>query len=288
MTIATENIKVRKVDFNVQDINKYYVDGNICGSHFINALHIVFPEGERFFIRSVKRYLKEIQEDKTLVAKVKRFIGQEGVHNKEHEKFWDILEKMDIDARGYAKFYNNAAYNFIEKNIIKFLGEKRGNMFALSMTTALEHFTALLADGLLRKSPFYDLPKDVEMLLKWHAAEELEHKAVCFDVYEKVGGDYPTRVAGMVMATGMLWFFIGAGQIYFIATDKDAKLTKMPADFLEFCVTLGTSESIKSVVKMYFDYYKKDFHPDEHDNYALAENFFKEHQSYFEKMGVQA
>jgi predicted metal-dependent hydrolase len=288
MTAGTANIKVRKVNFNVQDINKYYVNGNIFGSHFINSMHIVFPEGEKFFIRSVRRYMDEVKDDPELIDRIKKFIGQEGVHNKEHEKFWDILENMGVPAYKYANFYSKTAYQYFEKGLFGLLGQKRGNVFALSVTTALEHFTALLGEGLLQKSPFYDLPEDVSMLLKWHAAEELEHKSVCYDVYEKVSGDYATRVAGMVTASGLLWLYIIGGQMYFVATDKDKKWTTLPIDFVKFISAVGGSKSIRSVAKMYFDYYKRDFHPDQHDNYGLASKFFEDNKAYFQKMGVEA
>lgn len=283
MTASTPNIKVRKVNFNVQNINKYYVDGNVFGSHFINTMHIVFPEGEKFFIRSVRRYMDEVKDDPALVDRIKKFIGQEGVHNKEHEKFWDILEGMGVPAYKYADFYSKTAYQYFEQGVFKLLGQKRGGEFALSVTTALEHFTALLGEGLLQKSPFYDLPEDVSMLLKWHAAEELEHKSVCYDVYEKVSGDYPTRVAGMLTATGILWFYLIGGQIYFVATDKDKKWIDMPLDFAKFMLAVGASKSIRSVFKMYLDYYKPDFHPDHHDNYGLANKFFEDNKAYFQK-----
>lgn len=287
MTTGTANIKVRKVDFDVQDIKKYYVDGNMFGTHFLNAMHIVFPEGEKFFIRSVRHYMNEVKDDPELIDRIKKFIGQEGVHNVEHEKFWGILENLGIPAYKFADFYDKTAYKYFEQGFYKLLGKKQGHKFALSVTTALEHFTALLGDGLLRKNPFFDLPKEVEMLLKWHAAEELEHKSVCYDVYEKIGGDYNTRIAGMVVATGLLWIYLGAGTVYFVATDKDKKVQDLPMDFIGFIQTLYKSESMRSVVRMYLDYYKKDFHPDDHDNYGLASDFFKENEAYFKKMGVE-
>ena len=288
MTTGTANIKVRKVNFDVKDINKHYVDNSIFGTHFVNAMHVVFPEGEKFFIRSVRHFMKDVKDDAELTDRIKKFIGQEGVHNVEHEKFWGILENMGIPAYKFANFYNKSAYRFVEGNIFRFLGKKKGHEMTLSITTALEHFTALLGEGLLVRNPFFDLPKDVEMLLKWHAAEELEHKSVCYDVFQKVSGDYNTRIAGMLIASGILWFYLGAGQLYFVAVDKNKNWIDLPKDLAQFLYTLSKSESMRSVAKKYFDYYKKDFHPDDHENYHLATEFFEKNKAYFEKMGVEA
>jgi len=290
MTTAASalDIKVRKVDFGIEDVPRHYAEDNIFATHYINSMHIVFPEGEKFFIRSARRFMDQIKDDPELLDRVKKFIGQEGVHHKEHQKFWDILERMDLNPRRFARFYNYTAYNFLEKGFMRLLGKKRGDLMALSVTTALEHFTALLGDGGLRHTPFKNLPDEVQMLMQWHAAEELEHKSVCFDLYQKVGGDYKTRVAGMIFASIFLWLYLMSGQLYFVATDDQKEWSKIPGQYLRFMIGWFNNEGIKNVRSMYRDYYKRNFHPDDHDNYHLARDFFEENKAYFEKMGVEA
>ena len=48
-----------------------------------NALSVLFPEGERFFVDSVRRFRGRI-EDPALLAEITAFIGQEAMHSKEH------------------------------------------------------------------------------------------------------------------------------------------------------------------------------------------------------------
>ena len=184
-----------------------------------------------------------------LLDRVKKFIGQEGIHHKEHEKFWDILEDMNLKPQRFARFYNYTAYNFPEKGLFRLLGNKRGAHLALSLTSALEHFTALLGDGGLRHDPFSGLTKEVRLLLHWHAAEELEHKSVCFDLYNKVGGDYPTRVAGMVLASIFLWLYIGAGQMYFVAMDDQKDWSKLPEQYYTFLKSWLSNEGMTNIRK---------------------------------------
>lgn len=104
----------------------------------------------------------------------------------------------------------------------------------LSLTTALEHYTAIMANALFHE-PFANTdniePRMLE-LLHWHASEEIEHKAVCFDVLKEVDGNYYVRVSGMVLASIMLWSYIGMGQIYFIAKTKIKALLKCPLKYI--------------------------------------------------------
>ena len=93
MTVQASNIqakskmKVRNVKFDFEGINdKHYINKNMFATHFSNALHILFPEGEKFFIRSVKNFMKEIK-DPLLKKEMRDFMGQEGVHHREHERF---------------------------------------------------------------------------------------------------------------------------------------------------------------------------------------------------------
>lgn len=286
-TEAIPNIKVRKVNFNFDEVPRHYARNNIFFTHLINSMHIVFPEGEKFFIRSARAYMDQIKDDPELLDRVKKFIGQEGVHFKEHEKFWDVLEAMNLKPRRFARFYSYTAYNFLEKGVRKLVGGK-GNMLALSVTAALEHFTALLGDGGLRANPFRDLPDELETMLKWHAAEELEHKAVCYDLYVKVGGTQDMKVAGMVIATLFLWVYLFMGQMYFVAVDDKKNWKTMPKDYLDFLTGWMSNQGMRNIYSMYLDYYKKDFHPDDHDNYDLAREFFEANRDYFSKMGVEA
>jgi len=146
-TKQVPNIKVRRVDFDFTDVkSRHYAGGNIFLTHYINSMHIVFPEGEKFFIRSARAFMDQIKDDPELLDRVKKFIGQEGVHHKEHEKFWDILDMMNLKPRRFAKFYSYTAYNFMERGM-RLLAGKKESLLALSVTTALEHFTALLGDG---------------------------------------------------------------------------------------------------------------------------------------------
>ncbi len=82
----------------------------------------------------------------------------------------------------------------------------------LATTIALEHFTAIVAHQLLTNPKATEgMHPNVKPLWLWHAVEETEHKAVCFDVYQQVGGGYLNRALNM--ARVMLGFLLGISAI---------------------------------------------------------------------------
>ena len=89
-------MKIRKTKFNFDNTPNHYLRGNLFSTHFVNSLHIIFPVGEHFFIKSVKPFMANIKEEQ-LKKDVSNFIGQEATHAFQHEKFWKILQNQGFD-----------------------------------------------------------------------------------------------------------------------------------------------------------------------------------------------
>ena len=283
MTANASTLKVRNVHFNFDQVEKHWILGSSIATHFINSMHVVFPEGEKFFVRSVRRFAKELKNE-SLKKEVNSFCGQEGVHAREHQRFWEVMEAQGLKPEGFANFLKTTAFSgqYSIENIYTVLLNKiqprLGDKMALSVTTALEHYTAILANAL-----FYEpmatnkniAPQMLEML-HWHACEEMEHKAVCFEVLKEVDDNYWLRVSGMGLATLMLWSYLGVGQIYFIAQDKDKSIIKMPFETYLLFKTIIFGEMGKNLSRHLLSYFKRDFHPDDIDDRHLIEAFFKD------------
>jgi predicted metal-dependent hydrolase len=108
-----EEIKVRRVNFSFNKSNpRFYYKNNPFSTHFINALHIVFPTGERFFVNSVLKHQKKITDEK-LKKQVRNFCGQEGVHSSMHERFWNILKENGYVIKGYENHILIIHYNIL-------------------------------------------------------------------------------------------------------------------------------------------------------------------------------
>ena len=93
------------------------------------------------------------------------------------------------------------------QRISRWIEERVPAKLNLAGTAAAEHFTAILAEGAFANGILDLLDPRMQELLAWHAAEEIEHKAVAYDVLQQVDPRYSLRVAGLAYATAMLGAF---------------------------------------------------------------------------------
>lgn len=73
-------------DFSSAEISRYYLDNNPLSSAILTALSPAIPDGERFFVDSV-RHFRHLITDPELNAQISGFIGQEAFHAREHDAF---------------------------------------------------------------------------------------------------------------------------------------------------------------------------------------------------------
>lgn len=257
-------IPVRRMDFDFgSDLPKYWYRGNPWITHYLNALSAVFPDGERFFIDSVRNVQGQVT-DPVLLAQVRAFIGQEANHGKEHEAFNQLLEeKHGVPMASTARF---------TKNWLLGTARRLPKIRQLAITIALEHFTAILANQLLEQ------PETVEVLdaaegrmLLWHAVEETEHKAVAYDVYQQVYGKgvlaYLVRILTMIVTTFMFFLFVTSFQQRFLWRDGETFNLRAFFGFLKF-IFVKPGPLVK-MLPDYLDYFRLSFHPWQHDNRVL-------------------
>ena len=264
------DIKVRKMNFKPGDVPIHWFGKSSLFTHLANSLCLVFPEGERFFIRSVKRFSESLNDPK-LKEEVKAFIAQEVQHGKAHEEFFSIYEKQGLEHESLLNKVNHFLYKKLEPSFYVW-GENFADKFALSVTAAMEHYTASLADNVL-KHPFLFEYMDPQMkkLLSWHAIEEIEHKHVAYDVLQLVDSGYLLRFAGMALASSILFGVVVAGTFHFMRLDKFVTIDKLAKDLLLMITNPGGF--IQTVVRAFFDYLSPEFHPKQIDNYKEAKQF---------------
>jgi predicted metal-dependent hydrolase len=260
--------RVRKMDFPFADseIPRFWMYGNPVLTHLANGINLLFPLGEQFFIRSVKYYLDDI-EDPALKARVKGFFGQEGRHGHEHERFNEVLRTQGVDVDRFLRVYRRIAYETIEHRVPPIL--------RLSTTVALEHFTASLAVNALANGFLDGAHPTMAALLRWHAAEEIEHKSVAFDVLKAVDPRYSVRMIGLAIATSQLlgWWAIAAAMLIAQedAPPEEKERWKHEAKRLQMAnVVEGRYQVFKRAI---LEYVRPDFHPDQNDDYHLARDY---------------
>ncbi len=195
-----ERIEPRAPRLGLEGVPRHWFANSRAATQLANGVNLLFPAGERFFIRSVRHYLDRVSPE--LAAQVKGFFGQEGRHAQAHERLFDTLRAQGFDVDTLLERYEALAYGVIEKKV--------PHKLSLAVTVALEHFTALLAEDALTTDELANAHPEVRRLLEWHAVEELEHKAVAFDVLEEIDPGYALRILGMIVATltlGGFWMW---------------------------------------------------------------------------------
>ncbi|MFT3923337.1 MAG: metal-dependent hydrolase [Myxococcales bacterium] len=240
------------------DTPRYWMGANAWETHLLNALSLTFPPGERFFMRSV-RALRERAKDPDLLEQIKGFLAQESLHSREHSVLNTWLGKLGLPAEVIDKR--------VEARIAERSG-KRSELDNLAVTCALEHFTAMLAKLLLTdptlRARFHP---NMLPLWYWHAIEELDHKAVAFDVYLAADGDYRRRVLAMVAMTIGLITSTMVIQYHLMRADKQPiRLGTWLRGALRY---LGPKGHVTAVIPDYLRYYRRDFHPWQEDDRAL-------------------
>ena len=179
---STHDLKVRNVHFNFDKVQKHWILGSSIATHFVNSMHIVFPEGEKFFVRSVRKFSKDLK-DEHLKKEVISFCGQEGVHAREHQRFWEVMEEQNLQPQWFANFLKTTAFagkysvENVSATILNKIQPRLGDKMSLSITTALEHYTAIMANALFHEpiATNKNIAPQMLELLHWHASEEIEH-----------------------------------------------------------------------------------------------------------------
>lgn len=273
-------MEIRKTKFRYDSTPNHYIRDNIFSTHFVNSLHIIFPIGEKFFIKSAKPFLPKIK-DEQLKKDVRNFIGQEATHAFQHERFWMVLKKQGFNIDKYAKFIDYLSNEIIVSSYFKVLGNERAEKFSLAITAALEHYTAMLAEVVFEQEDNWEqLPDDIKNLIKWHAAEEIEHKSVAYDLLNSIDNSFALRSFSMLLATHLLFGYSFLGTAYFFWQDSQKDYKKIPNDFFDFLKTIGRP-SFRKFVSQWALFFKKDFHPSQINNAHFAKNYFEKNSQFF-------
>lgn len=232
-----------------ETIPKHWFADSVLASQMVNGVNLLFPAGERFFVRSVHYYLDKL-DDPELKKEVRGFFNQEGRHAKAHEDFFERMEAQGYDIREFLRIYEKIAYELIEPNAPKWL--------SLSTTAALEHYTAALAHAALRYKLLDHAHPAMRELLYWHASEEIEHRAVAFDVLAKMEPGYAKRMAGYAIGSLMLGGFWVAATLMLIRQDNRRESIDWREDFQRF-KTIGIRP--RRIARAFGAYMKSGFHP---------------------------
>ncbi|WP_328860344.1 metal-dependent hydrolase [Streptomyces sp. NBC_00306] len=265
-------LKARKVSFDWQETPLHWVPGDPFATHTINVLHLLLPAGERWFVHVYQQVLPYIT-DEQLRADVIGFIGQEAMHSQAHDDVLPHLKKLGLDPTPYT-----AQVDWLFE---KLLGDRTlppGRprewwlMERVAIIAAIEHYTAFLGNWVLNADELDRRGADATMLdlLRWHGAEEVEHRSVAFELFMHVDGGYRRRVRTWATAFSALVFLWQRGARFFM--ENDPSLEDGRASLPQFVragrqgVLPSTSAMLRSVPR----YLSRGYHPSQEGSTAQA------------------
>ncbi|MDG5746734.1 metal-dependent hydrolase [Qipengyuania sp. XHP0207] len=257
-------ITVRNLKLGAQSLgdSRWYVNRDPVATAFYNALTIVFPPGERFFIESVRPFMASAPGP--LKSEIRDFVRQEALHTREHEAFNAQVENSGYEASRVSARARAALGQYDDAPAIE----------RLAITASLEHFTAIFAHEILTEDHHLrETPHDCVRLWRWHALEEIEHKAVAFDTLEWAMRDWSAprrwwfRTIAMLNATWMFATTTSANMDDLLAQDG---LSGFAMQRRKLGYLFGRKGVARAMAKGWFGWFSPRFHPWQHDNSALV------------------
>lgn len=258
-------------------IARHWCGGDAFRTALFNALSMSFPVGEQFFIDSVRDGFKALPpgRQERFRTEVQAFIGQEATHRRLHGLYNGHLDKLGL--------VNAWAPKAQER--LKLL-EGEDPRHALAITAANEHFTAIMANWLLRNADLLGTedPRLVALWL-WHSAEESEHKSTAFDLYQALGGNHQWRITWFRRVT--LYFLGDVLRQTVLNLRRDGTLWTWRTWKSAASTLFGGRGLVRHTFKPWREYFRRDFHPGQQDASA-GQRWLQEHRDQYVAVGATA
>ncbi len=221
------DITVRKVKFEFPDELDDVLPGeDLVRETYLVAFSLTMPYLEPYLIRTYRAVADDIT-DPELAADVREFIGQEAQHFQNHRRINEIIkgqlgpsvaaelqaveDRLDAD---YRRFNASKSRRF---NLVYAEGFE-----AMTCAMAMTSFDDAAAGRAAGGSGTWG------QLWAWHAAEEIEHRTVAFNVYEHLEGNWAYRVAGSLRAQAHFQRAIDAMQRTLLASQGQPRTHHVP------------------------------------------------------------
>ncbi len=241
-------ITARRPQFDFTGVEKVWLADPIR-SHFMNALSVLIPHSERIVMQIMRNEFSGIQ-DPILKQQVQALIKQEGAHAGMH---WQSNVRLKQAFPAIYYFEN------IQVAFMKLVLACASPAFILALPAAFEHFTAAISRDYLTHHQLWTNGKGNQAVefADWHALEEIEHQAVCFDVY-KTQYKSGWRLVWILLFFWMPLTLISTFsiQLYLLHVDRVIYRPKNWQPYFRF-----VGSTLKVFCKGIFSYGKKQFRP---------------------------
>lgn len=216
-------LEPRDVRFDWSGLPLRWIPGEPVASHVINVLHLLLPEGERWFAATFQRALPLIADD-ALREDVIGFIGQEAIHAEAHQGVLDYFREHGLDPAPYVRHMEWLFGHILGDRPGLTATQQREQLIEhVAVVAAIEHFTAFLGYWILNAGALDSAGAHPVMLdlLRWHGAEEVEHRNVAFDLLVHLDPRYVRRVRAFALTGPVLVWLWARGARFLAGADPD-------------------------------------------------------------------
>ena len=254
-----EGVKItsRRPKFDFSDTPKVWLSDPFK-THFMNALSILIPHSERTVNAIMRQNIKQIS-DAHLKKEVMTLIKQEGAHAAMHQK-----SNLRLQQCGYTKI---ALFEKLQKKSMTMIRRVSTDAFEMAIPAAFEHFTSAISRDFLANKDEWTGSQDNEAVdfAVWHSLEEIEHQAVCYDVYKALHpGQRRLTFALLFCWVPLTVLSTYVVQLYLLQKDRVIYNPKNWVPYFKFL-----SGNIGLFTKGIFKYREKEFQPWNPEDEAL-------------------
>ena len=222
---------------------KYWCEDSAVLTHYYNALSVLFPAWEELFCKVAGSYKDSV--DSELRSDIDKFIKQEQSHANAHHS--------------HNKRYDLLAEETLHRVRAEVLAKRPKNRFVLGAMVSIEHMAASLGRDFLDR--YSNQASKEYKLFAWHSREEIEHKALAYNVFKAIGGSKETlhRAAKTNLRTVVMFILK-----HVASKITEEKLWHKPSTWID----LGrlSSRLVTSLVIPYFTIFTDSFDPENIDD----------------------
>ena len=143
------------------------------------------------------------------------------MHASAHQEVQDYFASQGLDASAYVREIETIFRVLLGDRGLLGVRKEQWLVERLAFVAAIEHVTSFLGDWILNSPAMDALGADEQMLdlLRWHGAEEVEHRAVAYDLFQHMDGRYSRRVRTYLVSSAVLIFLWGRGVQHLMTHD---------------------------------------------------------------------
>lgn len=242
-------ITPRRFRWEFDSVPKYWFDGCVFKTRFLDVYTLLVPDNEKYYIRSLQVHLEHLSRE-GLKEDLVNFMRQESLHGVAHEH---LARSLSCDER--TKNSLRRAASFLLYDVLEKLQPK---WLKTSIVSTIEHINAVWASFFLQRDTLRAAPEQVRSVYYWHFAEEIEHKCVAFDVLQDRYPMYWVRLLGLAVAAPLFYGLFMSGTFYLMCKEGEFHFRNTLREIWCFCIEDGfLLHNISGLLR----YMKPGFHP---------------------------